>query len=67
MKKVKFSCKYHGSAKNDAINPKYDKTRKIHQLLTNQNPGFLYKGVIKSINNITTYFHKYKPSGKHLL
>ena len=25
------------------INPKYEITRKIHQLLTNQNPGFLYK------------------------
>ena len=49
------------------INPKYENTRKIYWLLTNQNPGFLYKGVIKSINNITTYFHKYKPSGKHLL
>jgi hypothetical protein len=24
-------------------NPKYENTRKIHWLLTNQNPGFLYK------------------------
>ena len=24
------------------INPKYKNTRKIHRLLTNQNPGFLY-------------------------
>ena len=24
------------------INPKYENTRKIHLLLTNQNPGFLY-------------------------
>ena len=25
------------------INPKSEKTRKIHRLSTNQNPGFLYK------------------------
>jgi hypothetical protein len=25
------------------INPKYENTRKIQRLLTNQNPGFLYK------------------------
>jgi hypothetical protein len=41
-KKVKASCKYPGSGKNE-INPKYENTRKIHRLLTNQNPGFLYK------------------------
>jgi hypothetical protein len=29
--------------KMNEINPKYENTRKIHQLLTNQNPGFLYK------------------------
>jgi hypothetical protein len=42
-KKVKSSCKYPGSGKNERINPKYENTRKIHRLLTNQNPGFLYK------------------------
>jgi hypothetical protein len=29
--------------KMDEINPKYENTRKILRLLTNQNPGFLYK------------------------
>ena len=29
--------------KMNEINPKYVNTRKIHRLLTNQNPGFLYK------------------------
>ena len=28
------------------INPKYENTRKIHRLLTNQNPGFLYKVIL---------------------
>jgi hypothetical protein len=27
--------------KMNEINPKYENTRKIHHLLTNQNPGFL--------------------------
>jgi hypothetical protein len=40
-KKVKSSCKY--PVKMDEINPKYENTRKIHRLLTNQNPEFLYK------------------------
>jgi hypothetical protein len=29
--------------KINEINPKYENTRKIHRLLTNQNPGFLCK------------------------
>ena len=29
--------------KMSEINPKYENTRKIHRLLSNQNPGFLYK------------------------
>ena len=28
------------------INPKYENTRKIHRLLTNQNPGFLCKVIL---------------------
>ena len=31
------------AAKMNEINPKYENTRKIHRLLTNQNPGFLNK------------------------
>jgi hypothetical protein len=31
------------AAKMNEINPKYENTRQIHRLLTNQNPGFLYK------------------------
>ena len=31
------------AVKMNEINPKYENTRKIHPLLTNQNPGFLYK------------------------
>jgi hypothetical protein len=30
------------SVKMTEINHKYENTRKIHRLLTNQNPGFLY-------------------------
>jgi hypothetical protein len=29
--------------KMSEINPKYENTRKLQRLLTNQNPGFLYK------------------------
>jgi hypothetical protein len=29
--------------KMNKINPKYDNAQKINRLLTNQNPGFLYK------------------------
>jgi hypothetical protein len=29
--------------KMNEINPKYENKRKIHRLLTNHNPGFLYK------------------------
>ena len=32
-----------GAVKMNEINPKYENTRTIHRLLTNQNPGFLYK------------------------
>jgi hypothetical protein len=31
------------AVKMNEINPKYENTRNIHPLLTNQNPGFLYK------------------------
>ena len=31
------------AAKMNEINSKYENTRKIHRLSTNQNPGFLYK------------------------
>ena len=31
------------AVKMNEMNPKYENTRKIHRLLTNQNPGFLYK------------------------
>jgi CRISPR/Cas system endoribonuclease Cas6 (RAMP superfamily) len=29
--------------KMNEINPKYENARKMHRLLSNQNPGFLYK------------------------
>jgi tRNA A37 threonylcarbamoyladenosine dehydratase len=35
--------KLNPHAKMNEINPKYENTRNIHRLLTNQNPGFLYK------------------------
>ena len=31
------------AVKMNEINPKYENKQKIHRLLTNQNPGFLYK------------------------
>jgi hypothetical protein len=41
--------------KMNGINPKYENTRKIHRLLTNQNPGFLYK--VKILINAS--YHQY--------
>ena len=35
--------KYHAEReKINEVNPKYENTRQIHRLLTNQNPEFLY-------------------------
>jgi hypothetical protein len=31
------------AVKMNESNPKYENTRKIHRILTNQNPGFLNK------------------------
>ena len=31
------------AVKMNEINHKYENTRKIYRLLTNQNPGFIYK------------------------
>jgi len=31
------------AVKMNEINPKYENTRKLHRLLSNQNPGFLSK------------------------
>jgi len=31
------------AVKMNEINPKYENKRKIHRLLTNENPAFLYK------------------------
>jgi hypothetical protein len=43
VKKLNPHANTSATAKMNEINPKYEHTRKIHQLLTNQNPGFLYK------------------------
>jgi hypothetical protein len=59
-KKVKSSCKY--PVKMNEINPKYENTRKIHRLLTNQNPGFLYKmyTVVKELRSKISVSFRYK-------
>ena len=44
------------------INPKYENTRKIHRLLTNRNPGFLYKVLLNTISMFDEHFY----SGSHL-
>ena len=42
-KKVKPHANTPAAVKMNEINSKYENTRKIHRLLTIQNPGFLYK------------------------
>jgi hypothetical protein len=42
-KKLNPRANTPAAIKMNEINPKYENTRKIHRLLTNQNPGFLYK------------------------
>jgi hypothetical protein len=43
VQRLLFTFFYPASVKMTEINHKYENTRKIHRLLTNQNPGFLYK------------------------
>jgi hypothetical protein len=43
IKKLNPHANTPAALKMNEINPKYENTRKIHQLLTNKNPGFLYK------------------------
>ena len=43
VKKLNPHANTPTALKMNEINPKYENTRKIHRLLTNQNPGFLYK------------------------
>jgi hypothetical protein len=43
VKKLNPRANTPAALKMNEINPKYENTRKIHWLLTNQNPGFLYK------------------------
>ena len=42
-KKLNPHANTPAAVKMNEINPKYENTRKIHRLLTNRNPGFLYK------------------------
>jgi hypothetical protein len=42
-KKLNPHANTAAALKMNEINPKYENTRKIHPLLTNQDPGFLYK------------------------
>jgi hypothetical protein len=41
VKKLNPHANTPAAAKMNEINPKYENTRKIHQLLTNQNPGVI--------------------------
>ena len=41
--KLNLHANTPAAVKMNEVNPKYENTRKIHRLLTNQNPGFLYK------------------------
>jgi hypothetical protein len=43
VKKLNPRANNPAAVKMNEINPKYENTRKIHRLLTNQNPGFSYK------------------------
>jgi len=42
-KKLNPHANTSAAVKMKEINPKYENTRKIHRLLTNEKPGFLYK------------------------
>jgi hypothetical protein len=42
-KRLNYHANTPAAIKMNEINPKYENTRKIHRLITNQNPGFLYK------------------------
>ena len=43
VKKLNPHANTPAAVKMNEINPKYENTRNIHRLLTNQNPGLLYK------------------------
>ena len=43
VKKLNPHANTPAAVKMNKINPKYENKQKIHRLLTNQNPGFLYK------------------------
>jgi hypothetical protein len=43
VKKLNPHANTPTAVRMNEINPKYENTRKIHRLLTNQNPVFLYK------------------------
>ena len=44
-KKLNPHANTPAAVKMNEINPKYENIRKIHRLLANQNPGFLYNNV----------------------
>jgi hypothetical protein len=41
--KLNLDANTPAAVKMNEINPKFENTRKIHRILTNQNPVFLYK------------------------
>jgi hypothetical protein len=43
VKKLNLHANTPAAIKMNESNPKYENTLKIHRLLTNQNPRFLYK------------------------
>ena len=43
VKKLNPDANNPAAVKMNEIKPKFENTRKIHRLLTNQNPVFLYK------------------------
>ena len=43
VKKLNPHANTPAAVKMSEIKPEYKNTRKIHRLLTNENPGFLYK------------------------
>ena len=51
VKKLNPHANIPAAVKMNEINPKYENTRKIHRLLTNQNPGLLYKVYLYVISN----------------
>jgi hypothetical protein len=63
VKKLNPHANTTAAVKMNEINPKYENTREIHRLLTNQNPGLLYKVYIYMYYETTPLHRGRQPPG----